>query len=91
MNAPPDDLVAQVALLFRDRLEIDVPSPDTDLLDTGRLDSVGVVELLLELEREFGVRVEMEDLELGHFRTLSSIAAFVATRLNEGTPERAAG
>lgn len=80
-----------MAELLREGLAIEAPSPETDLLQTGRLDSVGVVELLLELEKRFGVRVEMEDVELDQLRTLSSITAFVAARRREGARERAAG
>jgi methoxymalonate biosynthesis acyl carrier protein len=73
-------LEARLAALFANDLHVAVPSPDTDLLATGRLDSVGLVELLLQLEKQFGVRVNMEDLELDQFRTLTAITAFVAAR-----------
>jgi len=73
-------LQAELADLFANELHVDVPSPDTDLVATARLDSVGMVELLLQLEKRFGVRVEMQDLEIDHFRSLAAIAAFVAGR-----------
>ncbi len=91
MTAPAGELTGQLADLFRDALSIEVPSPETDLLETGRLDSVGVVELVLELETRFGVRVEMDALELDDFRTLRSIAAFVAERRDAASPGRLAG
>jgi acyl carrier protein len=80
---------AELNALFADDLRVEVPSPDTDLLDTGRLDSVGMVELLLQLEKRFGLRLDMADLDIDHFRSLATIAAFVATRLRNGAPERA--
>ncbi len=80
MSHDADVLMAELAALFATDLNIEVPSPQTDLLETGRLDSVGMVELLLELEKRFGVRVELADMEMDHFRTLRSIAAFVAER-----------
>jgi len=73
-------LQAELADLFANELHVDVPSPDTDLVATARLDSVGMVELLLQLEKRFGVRVEMQDLEIDHFRSLAAIAAFIAAR-----------
>ncbi len=91
MTAPAGGLPERLAELFREALAIEVPSPDTDLLETGRLDSVGVVELVLELETRFGVHVEMDALELDDFRTLRSIAAFVAERRNAASPGRLAG
>jgi acyl carrier protein len=73
-------LPEELAVMFVQDLHIDVPTPETDLLATGRLDSVAVVELLLQLEKRFGLRVEMEDFEIDHFRSLATIAAFIAAR-----------
>jgi acyl carrier protein len=69
---------AQLVALFQNRLNVDVPSPDTDLLETGTLDSLKFVDLLACLEEEFGVRVALEELELDSFRSISRIADFLA-------------
>jgi acyl carrier protein len=71
---------AELSDLFANALRVEVPSPETDLVATARLDSVGMVELLLQIEKRFGVRVEMQDLEIDHFRSLAAIAAFIAAR-----------
>jgi methoxymalonate biosynthesis acyl carrier protein len=78
-------LQAELSDLFANMLHVQVPSPDTDLLATARLDSVGMVELLLQIEKRFGVRVDMRDFEIDHFRSLSAIAAFVAERRRDQT------
>ena len=78
-------LQAELSDLFANVLHVQVPSPDTDLLATARLDSVGMVELLLQLEKRFGLRVEMQGFEIDHFRSLSAIAAFVAERRRDQT------
>lgn len=62
---------------FVDKLQIEIPSPETDLLETGVLDSLGFVELLLHLEQDFGVTVALEQLDLHNFRSLERIAAFL--------------
>ena len=80
MIARTQAVQAELAALFARELRVEVPSPETDLLATGRLDSVGMVELLVQLEKQFGVRVNVEDLELDHFRTLAAITEFVVTR-----------
>jgi acyl carrier protein len=46
-----------------------------------------LVELLLQLEQEFGIDVVMADLDVDDFRTVNSIAAFV-TRLSAGEGAR---
>jgi methoxymalonate biosynthesis acyl carrier protein len=71
---------AELAAIFARDLHIDVPTPETDLLTTGRLDSVGMVELLLQLEKRFGLRVDMEDLDTDHFRSLAALGSFITTR-----------
>ena len=67
----------RVATLFATRLNLVPPSMDSDLFETGALDSLGFVELLVQLEDEFGVRTCLKDMELDNFRSIASIAAFV--------------
>ena len=63
--------------LFRDKLELDVPSAETDLMETGMMDSLTFVELLYHLEIEFGITISNEKLELENFRSIISIVEFV--------------
>ena len=79
--AEPSALEARIRQVFRDKLKLDVPSVDTDLLETATLDSMVFVDLLVHLEREFGVTVGLEDLEFDHFRSIERIAEFVANRV----------
>ena len=66
--------------LFAKKLSLEVSSVDTDLVETGLLDSLTLVELLAQLEETFGVSVSTDDLELENFRSIASIAGFVARR-----------
>jgi acyl carrier protein len=45
------------------------------------LDSMAVLELIVELERRFGIAVEDEDVTADAFETIESLAEFVNTRL----------
>lgn len=79
----------QLTKLFREELHLDVPSPDTDLVDAGLLDSLQFVQLVLHLEEDFGMHISLEDLVIDHFRSIESIAAFVANGdgvTTSGTP-----
>ena len=78
----PEVVQAELTALFARDLSVQVPSPETDLLETGRLDSVGMVELLVRLEERFGVRVEIENLEIEQFRSVAAIATFILARSN---------
>lgn len=71
-------VVARLKALFRDKLHLHVESGGTDLLESGLLDSLTLVDLLLHLETDFGLRVSLEELDLEAFRTLDRIAAKVA-------------
>ena len=75
------DLKDRLASLFQEALNLEVPSCETDLFETGVLDSLMFVELLLLLEREFGVTTGVDDLEVDNFKTLARIAAFVDGRV----------
>lgn len=68
---------ATIGRILSDHVHLDIPSAEMDLFDTGAVDSLAFVELLLGLEREFGITVSLEDLELDHFRTIHRIAQFV--------------
>ena len=65
-------------------LHIEVASFDTDLFDTGVLDSLAFVELLVQLEQEFGVTTSVDDLEADNFRSIASIADFIESRVGAG-------
>jgi D-alanine--poly(phosphoribitol) ligase subunit 2 len=67
----------RVQRLFVETLNLQVPSPDTDLIDGGLLDSLALVELLFALEREFDVTIALEELDIDSFRSINRIAEFV--------------
>jgi len=73
-----NDLDRTLLTMFEENLNVSVPSPETDLLDTGLLNSVSFVELVMLLEERFGVTVPLDELELDQFRTIRQISAFVA-------------
>ena len=77
-------LTRQISALFAKQFHLQVPSPETDLIGTGYLDSLMFVEFLAQLEEEFGIQVSHDDLELDRFRTISLIADFVAAKDGRG-------
>lgn len=54
-------------------------TPDSDMFESLGVDSVQVLELLSELEQEFGV--EIPDYELRGVKTFSELAAVIARRV----------
>ncbi len=76
-------LTQRLAEILEARLSVAVPSHNTDLVETGLLDSLGIVELLLAIEEEFGVQVQVEELDLEVLRSVEKIAGLVE-RLKNG-------
>lgn len=78
---PTTNVRDEVKRIFSEVMQIEVPAPDTDLLETGRLDSLGFVDLVLHVETRFGVVVDLETVDFDDFRSTNAIAAYVEARL----------
>ena len=77
-------LQQQVTALFAEKLNLDVASAETDLIEAGLLDSLALVELLAQLEESFDVSISTDDMEIENFRSITSIAMFVEQRAAVG-------
>jgi D-alanine--poly(phosphoribitol) ligase subunit 2 len=87
---PTNRLVGDIRAVLRDHLTVMVDSPDVDLLETGLIDSIGLVELILQLEDRFGISLPMDTLEIDDFRSIATIANLIG-RLSTASLERAVG
>jgi len=76
-------LHAELTELLASTLNIAVPSADTDLIGSGLLDSIGMVELLVSLEQRYGITVNMRELAIEHFQSVTAIADYVASQRAE--------
>lgn len=79
MSSPPT-LGDRISALFQESLNRTVPSVDTDLFETGILDSLSFVTFLVHLEDAFGFSASIDDLEFDNFRSIARITSFVASR-----------
>jgi len=69
--------VQEIEKLFSEKLLTHVESADTDLFETGILDSMSLLELLLQLEQTMGVTVSIAELDMDDLRTIRKIAHLV--------------
>jgi len=76
--SPDNDLSNTIRSLVLERLSIDIPPDDVDLIETGVLDSLILVDLILNLEQKFSISIPLESVDLDNFRTVGAIAALVA-------------
>jgi D-alanine--poly(phosphoribitol) ligase subunit 2 len=70
-------LVEQLGELFAEALHIQAPAADADLLEEGILDSFQFVELLVQMEKKFDLRIDIAEVDLEDLRTLERIAELV--------------
>jgi len=77
MESNPLQLTTEITGLITEKLLVEVDSPEQDLLTSGILDSLTLVQLLLDLEQRFSVTIPLEELEIDDFRSVSSIARLI--------------
>jgi len=78
MPEPTIDVERLRALLL-EHLHVEVPSADADLLETGVLDSLQLVDLLLLIEQHFGRRIAIESIDLENLRSITRLARLLGT------------
>ena len=71
------DSIREIQAIVADVVIHNIESVTTDLLETGILDSLSLVELLFNLEQRFGIRQNIADLDLENFRSIEKIAEMV--------------
>lgn len=85
MTAAPDDGIETSILTFlREELSLEVTSAETNLIETGILDSLILVDLLHYAETRFDIVISLDDLEIENFVTVANMASFVAARRSTG-------
>ena len=87
---------AGISELVRSFLQRKLPSArkknfndDSNLLESGIIDSLGVLELVTFLERSFAIRIADDELTPENFASVNSISSFVKHR-NRSTEASAA-
>jgi acyl carrier protein len=81
-----EKLIGEIRKLMLEKLSIRVESAETDLLVTNTFDSMALVNLILHLEKHFGVDLPLGTLGIDPFRSVASIAELVARRKCERLP-----
>ncbi len=74
------EIEERIRRFFREQINVEVESAETDLFASGALDSLGLVALLVVLEEELGRRISLEEIELSDFQSIAQIARVFAPR-----------
>jgi acyl carrier protein len=70
-------LHARLRAFFSEKLSVEVSSVDANLAQTGILDSLALVELLSYIEKEFGMEISLDGIEIEDFQSIARIAEYV--------------
>jgi len=57
------------------------PDPDQSLFDSGYLDSFALPDMVVELEREFGIKIPDSDLHPRKFESIAKIQSYIESRM----------
>ena len=68
---------AAILELIRNRLNIDVMDVDTDLIETGSVDSLALVMLISALEETFACELPLDDFDIDNFRSARRITEYL--------------
>jgi acyl carrier protein len=76
-NETSVNIEAEIGRLLRDKLGVDGGLPDADLIASGVLDSLTLVQLLVDLEEHMGITIHFGDLEIDEVRSIAALARLV--------------
>lgn len=74
-----------VMSVVRKTLTLDTIAFEEDLIDSGQLDSMSLVQLMLSLEDAFNIRIEPEELDFEDYRSVKTMTE-IMTRLTQHSP-----
>jgi acyl carrier protein len=74
---PESDIRRTVRRILADSLNIELTGDETGLISAGLLDSLGLVELLFQIESQFGVTPDFELLEIEDFESVAAIEQLI--------------
>lgn len=78
-----DEIIAKLDEYIRERCEVDDDPEyglDVNLFDTGFLDSMGAVDVIMFSEEAFGVEISQRDVTLYPMNTVNEIAEVVGMK-----------
>lgn len=82
MTTDPETIATDLEQFIRSRALGGAPvTRDTDLLATGLLDSMLVIDLIAHVEQAHGVRIDDGEITPEHFRSIGRAAELIKAKL----------
>lgn len=73
-------LAGEIGTLIQETLMVKPGSPNEDMVAAGVLDSLTLIQLLVNLEEHFAVTIPLSELEIDDISSITSLARLVASR-----------
>lgn len=64
------------------KLPLGVDVSNFNYIDTGYVDSIGIVKFIVEIDEEYGVEINSSDIEKNDFRTIGGITNMIIEKLS---------
>lgn len=68
----------EIRAFFKEKRKHTVPDDDADLFESGFVDSLFAIEIVVFLERTFKIKIKNKEITKDNFRNINEIAAVVA-------------
>ena len=75
----------KVTSIVCNTLTLETIAADEDLIDSGMLDSLALVQLMVALEEEFSITIEPEEIDFEDYRSVKSMTGMVKRISHEPT------
>lgn len=67
----------KISTIVSKSLTIDKPDIDKDLFESGLLDSLSLIQLMMELEEGFEITITPEELDVEDYRTIRTMSQMI--------------
>jgi acyl carrier protein len=64
------------------RIDVSAVTDSTDIIHGGIIDSMGIINLISNLEKSFGITFEESDINETSFRNIDSIATMISKKIS---------
>jgi acyl carrier protein len=72
------------AIEKRSRLPAGCDVDTFNYIDSGHVDSIGIIKFILEIENEFKIDIAPEEVESEKFRTIGGLVGIIESRIRDG-------
>ena len=74
-------LATKLQQYLAENMNVEACENDTNLLEEGLVDSMGILELAGFIEQEWSVEMEATDMVMENFETIDAMIAFIQSKL----------